>query len=84
MSLIWKWAAAAMLAALVPCAVTCLRGSLADRLAGLEMTGVVVTLELVLLAQAYHRIPFYDLALTLALLSFGGGMVFARFLERWL
>ena len=37
-----------------------------------------------LLAQAYDRAIYFDLALALALLSFAGGMVFARFLERWI
>jgi multicomponent Na+:H+ antiporter subunit F len=36
------------------------------------------------LAQAYDRSIFFDLALALALLSFAGGLVFARFLERWI
>jgi multisubunit Na+/H+ antiporter MnhF subunit len=37
-----------------------------------------------LLAEGYHRSFLFDLALMLALLSFGGGMVFVRFLELWL
>jgi multicomponent Na+:H+ antiporter subunit F len=84
MNPVWLWAATAMLACLFPVAITCFRGAAEDRLAGLEMAGVVITLDLVLLAEGFNRIPFYDLALTLAILSFGGGMVFARFLERWL
>jgi multicomponent Na+:H+ antiporter subunit F len=48
------------------------------------MTSVVVTIELILLAQGFSHPAFYDLALTLVLLSFGGGMVFARFVQRWL
>ena len=39
---------------------------------------------LLLLAQAYDRAIYFDLALALALLSFAGGLVFARFLERWI
>jgi multicomponent Na+:H+ antiporter subunit F len=54
------------------------------RLIGLEMAGMIISLLLVLLAEGMHRPPFYDLALAVALLSFGGGLVFARFLERWL
>jgi multicomponent Na+:H+ antiporter subunit F len=81
---LWLLAAAGMMLSLVPCIITCLRGKPMDRLIGLEMAGVVTTLLLVLLSQGFHRIPFYDLALTLALLSFGSGLVFARFLERWL
>jgi multisubunit Na+/H+ antiporter MnhF subunit len=33
------------------------------------------------LAEGLHRQPFIDLALVLALLSFVGGVTFARFME---
>jgi multisubunit Na+/H+ antiporter MnhF subunit len=39
---------------------------------------------LLLLAQATRRQPFFDLALVSAVLSFAGGLAYARFLERWL
>lgn len=48
--------------------------------AGLNMAGTLVTLELVLLSEGFRRLPYYDVPL--ALLSLGGGVVFARFLER--
>jgi multicomponent Na+:H+ antiporter subunit F len=80
----WAVAALALLAGLVPCGVVCLRGSPVDRLIGLELAGTVDTLVLLLLAQAYDRAIYFDLALALALLSFAGGLVFARFLERWI
>ncbi|HEY5315630.1 MAG TPA: monovalent cation/H+ antiporter complex subunit F [Pirellulales bacterium] len=81
---VWLWAALALLAAMVPCLIACTRGELEDRLIGLEMAGVIVTFELVLLAQGYQQSFLYDLPLMLAILSFGGGMTFARFVERWL
>jgi multicomponent Na+:H+ antiporter subunit F len=80
----WVVAALALLAGLVACGAVCLRGDPVDRLVGLEMAGTVATLVLLVLAQAYDRAIYFDLALTLALLTFAGGMVFARFLERWL
>lgn len=80
----WLLAAAGLVVALVPCAATCLRGSALDRLVGLEMTSVVLALFLVVFAQGMDHSSFYDLALSFALLTFGGGLVFARFLERWL
>jgi multisubunit Na+/H+ antiporter MnhF subunit len=80
----WLIAAGAMLVCLIPCGIACLRGDIADRLVGLEATGLIVALILLLGAEGLHRQPFTDLALALALLSFGGGMVFARFLERWM
>ena len=55
-----------------------------DRVVALEMTAVCETLGLLVLAEAFERTYLFDLALALALLSFGAGLVFARFLERWL
>jgi multicomponent Na+:H+ antiporter subunit F len=80
----WVVASVALLAGLLPCAVVCLRGDACSRLVGLEMAGTVDTLVLVLLAEVYQRAIYFDLAVALALLSFAGGMVFARFLERFL
>jgi multicomponent Na+:H+ antiporter subunit F len=62
----------------------CLRGSPERRLVGVEMTGIIVTILLVLLTIGYGRLPFMDLPLTLSVLSFGAGVVFARFLEKHL
>jgi multicomponent Na+:H+ antiporter subunit F len=74
----------ALLAGLIPCGVTCLRGDVADRLVGLELAGVIVTLVLLLLTEAFGRAIYLDVALALALLSLAGGLAFARFLERFL
>ncbi|MGB9029531.1 MAG: monovalent cation/H+ antiporter complex subunit F [Acidobacteriaceae bacterium] len=80
------WIATAVVtgACLVPCAWTCLHGPVEKRLVGLEMTGILVTILLVLLTIGYGRLVFVDIPLTLALLSFGAGLVFARFLEKHL
>lgn len=80
----WMITAVAIGATLVPCAWSCLHGSPERRLVGLEMTGLIVIVELVLLTIAYGRLPFIDLPLTLSMLSFGAVLVFARFLERHL
>ena len=80
----WLWAAFTLLFALLPALITCFRGDVGERLVGLEFAGCVVVLILVLLAQGVHHPSFYDLPLALALLSFGSGMVFARFVQRWL
>jgi multicomponent Na+:H+ antiporter subunit F len=77
-------AALGMMLCLVPCAIVCFRGEATDRLVGLEMAGIIDVMVLVLLAEGFHRPPFYDLALAFGLLSFGAGLVFTRFLERWL
>jgi len=81
---VWHIAAVAMLFALVPCGWVALTSSVQKRLVALEMSGIICTLELMLLTMAFNRMPMMDLALALGLLSFGAGMVFAHFLERYL
>ena len=76
-------AATVLLLGLIPCGAVCLRGAPMQRLVALEMAGTLDVMILLLLAQGFNQPPFYDLALVLALLSFAGGLVFARFLERW-
>lgn len=80
----WLLSAAAVSAALLPCAVMCLSGTPERRLVGLEMTSTLITLVMVLLTLGFGRLPFIDLPLTMAIMSFGGGLVFARFLEKHL
>lgn len=80
----WMMMATATGASLIPCAWTCLHGTPERRLVGLEMTTVVITIVMVLLTLANGRLPFMDIPLTLAVLAFGAGLVFARFLEKHL
>lgn len=80
----WLIAAGVLLVYMLACFFACLRGDAMNRLVGLEAGSAMTVMILLLLAEGYHRAPFSDLALTLALLAFGGALVFARFLERWL
>jgi multicomponent Na+:H+ antiporter subunit F len=80
----WLISATVLLFTLVPAGIITFRGDSMDRLVGLEMASIITTLTLMLLAHGFQRIPLYDIALAAALLSFGGGLVFVRFLERWL
>lgn len=80
----WMIAGVAVCATLLPCADMCLRGSPERRLVGLEMTSVMLTLAMILFTIGMGRIPLIDLPLALAIMSFGGGLVFARFLEKHL
>ena len=80
----WLVTGVVVSATLVPCADMCLRGSPERRLVGLEMTSLIVTVALVVFTIGFGRIPFIDLPLALAIMSFGGGLVFARFLEKHL
>lgn len=82
--MIFTLAAAGLFLALPGAVVIVFRGDAVDRAAGLQLAGVILTLLLLALAQAFGPAFLQDLALTLAAMSFGGGLVFARFLERWL
>jgi multicomponent Na+:H+ antiporter subunit F len=81
---LWLGAGGAVCAALLPCADMCLRGAPERRLVGVEMASLLVTIAMVLFTVGFARVPFIDLPLALAIMSFGGGLVFARFLEKHL
>lgn len=80
----WLVAGAAVAATLVPCAAMSLWGTPERRLVGMEMASVQVVIAMVLLTVGFGRTIFIDLPLALAIMSFGGGLVFARFLEKHL
>jgi multicomponent Na+:H+ antiporter subunit F len=81
---IWELASQVTLFTLVPLAWMATRGDARNRLVAFYMGGVVCTLLLMLLTMDFNRMPMMDLAIALALMSFGGGIVFARFFARHL
>lgn len=54
------------------------------RLIALQLTGVIGTVMLGLLAIVFATEQFAELAIAVAMLSIGGGITYAYFLERWL
>lgn len=81
---VWLVAAAALaLFTAVPLALT-VRGTVEQRLVGLQALNVLVPLALVALAVAEGRSAYLDIALVAALLSLVGGLACARYVERWL
>jgi multisubunit Na+/H+ antiporter MnhF subunit len=81
---IWFLAAIALTIGLAICGIVIVRAPLMDRLIALELVGILSTLIFMLLAQGLGQEIFYDMALTLAVLSLPGTLVFVHFLERWL
>lgn len=77
-------AAIAMLLALVPTGIVIARGDLVDAVVGYEFGTVVAVLVLMLIPQALGRAAIFEMPVLLALLAYGGGLVFVRALERWL
>ena len=80
----WLLAASVVSLGLLPCADMCLRGRPERRLVGMEMASILVTIAMVLFTVAFGRSAFIDLPLALAVMSFGGSLVFARFLGKHL
>ncbi len=65
-----------------PLGLVCLLGDAIEGVVALSLAGVIATLVLLLLAEGFHRQPFVDLAVALAVMSFIGSVAFVRFLER--
>ena len=80
----WNAAAIAVATGLLPCADMCLRGSPERRLVGFEMASLLLVIAMVLFTVGSGRVIYIDVPMTLAVMSFGGGLVFARFLEKHL
>ena len=77
-------AAGVLLLALIPAGAAAVHGDVGARLVGLQTAASIATLVAVVLAMIEGRSWLLDVAIVLALLQFAGGLVFARFLERWL
>jgi multisubunit Na+/H+ antiporter MnhF subunit len=77
----WLWAAAVLVAALVPLLAVTVRLPAPEGLVAVEAAGADATLALLLVAEGTGREPFADLALVLAVVSFVGAIAYLRFVE---
>ena len=77
-------AAIAMLISLIPAGIVVARGVLPSAVVAYQFITAVMVMVLALLAQAFGRSSLFELPVLLALLMFGGGLVFVRAMERWL
>ncbi|MBV8081124.1 MAG: hypothetical protein JO186_12210 [Actinobacteria bacterium] len=77
-------AALALLGGFVPLAWVLLRERELDAVVALEIGGVIVTLVLICLGEAFHRSVYSDVPVVSAAATWIGGMVFARFIGRYL
>jgi multisubunit Na+/H+ antiporter MnhF subunit len=78
----WQLAALVLVVAFIPCLGVCVFAGATHALAALELVGTLGTTVLMLLSEGYHRQPFIDLAVILAMLTIVGGLAFARLMER--
>jgi multisubunit Na+/H+ antiporter MnhF subunit len=77
----WEIAAIVLTAAIAPCAGVCVFAAAASALAALEVASALAATVLIVLAEGFHRQPFIDLAVVLAVLSVVGSLAFARIME---
>ena len=77
-------AAIAMLIATIPCGIVVWRGRLMSAVVAYEAISSIVVMVLALLAEGFGRSSEFEFPVLLAVLLFGSGLVFVRFLERWL
>jgi multisubunit Na+/H+ antiporter MnhF subunit len=77
-------AAIAMLIATIPAGIVLCRGELAASIVAFEFITAVMVMVLALLAQGFQRSSLFELAVLLAVLMYGSGLVYVRAMERWL
>lgn len=80
---VWYAAALVLILAQVQLLWRLARGRLLGAIAALQAGAVLSVLVLMCLSEGMGQTSFLDLAVALALLTAPGGLVFARFLERW-
>jgi multisubunit Na+/H+ antiporter MnhF subunit len=80
----WLIAALELLPGFVACGMRLWRGTIVDAVLALNLAGVLAALEIMLLGESESQSSFYDLALVLAALALGSGLVFVRYLGHWL
>lgn len=79
---VWEVCAVVLAGSMLPCIGVCVFASATAALAALEVLGTVTTTVLMILAEAFHRQPFIDLAVVFAFLSIIGALAFARLMEQ--
>ena len=79
---VWEIGAVVLMGATIPCLGVCVAAKAVDALVAFEVASTLATTTLMLLSEGFHRQPFIDLALVLALLSVIGSLAFARLMER--
>lgn len=77
-------AATVLLAAFAPLLAITVRRRPIDGLVALELGGAILVLTLLCLAEGFHRGTYAAVAVVGAVVSWIGGLVYARFLGRWL
>ncbi|KTC92625.1 monovalent cation/H+ antiporter complex subunit F [Legionella cincinnatiensis] len=78
---IWFIAILFMLLSLLITTVGILRGTVLNRLIFLQVSSNITTITALLLCEFYGRAAYFDVPLTMAILSFISILIFIRYLE---
>ncbi|HXS66041.1 MAG TPA: monovalent cation/H+ antiporter complex subunit F [Streptosporangiaceae bacterium] len=76
--------AIALLVAVVPCAIVVARGDVPDAVVAFGAIASNIVMVLALIAEGFNRSGEFELPLLSAVLIYGSGLVFVRFMERGL
>ncbi|MGH9056140.1 MAG: monovalent cation/H+ antiporter complex subunit F [Acidimicrobiales bacterium] len=74
----------AMMLVIGPAIAVVVRGGLMSAVVAYELVSSVAVMVLICLAEGFGRSGLFELAVLLAVLLYGSGLVFVRTLERWL
>ena len=77
-------AAMALLAGVFACGLVCIRAPAMDAVVALQLAGSVMVTVLICLAQGLHSSSSFNLPVICALMVWVNGLVFARFMGRFL
>ena len=77
-------AATALLGGFLPLGVVLLRGRPIEAVVALELSGALATVVLLCLAEGSHRSVYFAVPVVSALLTWISGLIYIRFLARWL
>lgn len=77
-------AATVLIVALLLPGYVCVRARALDAIVALELIGATTTVVLLCLAEGYHRGVYFNVALIGAGVTWIGGLVYVRFLARYL
>ncbi|MHB8533270.1 MAG: monovalent cation/H+ antiporter complex subunit F [Solirubrobacteraceae bacterium] len=78
----WELVAVVLAAGLLACGAVAMLAGPADALVALELGGTLTSTILMVLSEGLQRQPFIDLAVTVAVMSLLGCLVFARMMEQ--
>lgn len=73
-----------LLAAIVPCGIVVLRAGAMEAVVAFQAIASLVVMILLLLAEGFRRSGEFELPVLSAVLLYGSGLVFVRFMERGL